>query len=318
MRARRRVDWPLIVDTGDALPRVPAKRVSRARSDVRELAVAFRELSSFTDMDSLLRRTVEIARESIDVERAAIFLVDARARLMLGTWGTDLERRTVDEHHVMFDWSEDAQEVFRRAAEDGVPWTLIENCPVVEQRERETRVHGRSWLACTPIFSTRHRVGMMFNDAGRRDTPVDEEQQSLLAMLCTFVGALIDPPGASNEPRAPFRRTSELVSAVVRELASVPTLSAATLAREHGVSLSRLARSFKTEMGMSIVEHRNRLRLQRFHRLVEGGQSLLPAALEAGFGSYAQFHRVFRALHQSSPGAYFGRREQKKLRAAAR
>jgi AraC-like DNA-binding protein len=195
---------------------------------------------------------------------------------------------------------------------------LVENCPIVVQLERETRVCGRSWVACTPIFSARRAIGMMFNDAGQRDTPVDAERQSLLAILCAFIGVLLDHRNATNQPAALFPRTSGLVSAVVEELASKPSLSGASLAHKHGVSLSRLARAFKIEMGMSIVEHRNRLRLQRFFRLVEAGHGLLPAALEAGFGSYAQFHRVFRAQHKSSPGVYLGRREPPKLRPRAR
>ena len=315
MHARRRVDWPLILHADEPQP---ALRAGRKRPDVLELAVALHELSSLTDADAVLRRAVELARESIGVERASIYLIDEAARLMKGTWGTDLERRTVDEHHVMCEWSEDGREVFRRATEDGVPWTLVENAPIIEQLDRETRVCGRSWLACTPIFTARRPIGMMFNDAGRRGTPVDEERQRLLAILGAFVGVLLDLPAAANESAAPFRRTSGLVSAAVEGLARAPSLSGATLAREHGVSVSRLARAFKTETGMSLVEHRNRLRLQRFFRLVEAGQALLPAALEAGFGSYAQFHRVFRAQHKVSPAVFLGRREKKSPRRAAR
>jgi AraC-like DNA-binding protein len=44
----------------------------------------------------------------------------------------------------------------------------------------------------------------------------------------------------------------------------------------------------------------------------------LPAALEAGFGSYAQFHRVFQAFHKSSPAVYLGRREPRRARGRAR
>jgi AraC-like DNA-binding protein len=306
MRARRRVDWPLILPAGEPLPAVKG---AVRRSDVRELAVAFQELASLTETDQVLRRAVELARNAIGVERASIFLVDDAAKLMIGTWGTDLERRTVDEHHVMCEWSEDTQEVFRRATEDDAPWTLIENCPLVEHRASETRVAGRSWLACTPIFSARRRIGMMFNDSGRRGTPVDIERQRLLAILCAFVGVLLDLPAVANDSVVPFRRTSKLVSAVVQELGQAPSLSGAALARKHGVSVSRLARAFKAEMGMSIIEHRNRLRLRSFFRLVEAGRDLLPAALEAGFGSYAQFHRVFRALYKTSPAVYLGRRD---------
>ena len=35
-----------------------------------------------------------------------------------------------------------------------------------------------------------------------------------------------------------------------------------------------------------------------------GGTNLLEAALTAGFGSYAQFHRVFRALRKMTPSEY--------------
>jgi len=295
-------------------------RAGEQRADFRALTSALHELSSLVDADALLRRAVELSREALGAERAAIFLLDPAAGLLMGTWGTDLERRTVDEHHVMCDWSDDSREAVRRAIEDGVAWTFVENCPLVEQLERETRVSGRSWMACTPILSARRVVGMMFNDAGRRRTPVDEAQQGALAVLCAFVGVLLDRPAVANvrEPTVPFRRTSPLVAAVVQALSRAPSLSGAMLAEQHGVSVSRLARAFKAEMGLSIVEHRNRLRLQRFFQLVEAGRGLLPSALAAGFGSYAQFHRVFRAQHKSSPGVYLGLREVKRPRAAPR
>lgn len=315
MRARRRVDWPLILHEGEPLPAV---RAGQQLPDFRELTFALQELSAVVETDELLRRAVELARDAVGVQRAAIFLLDPAAGLMMGTWGTDLERRTVDEHHVMCDWSEDAREAVRRATEDGVAWTLMENCPLVEQLEHETRVRGRSWLACTPIFSARRTIGMMFNDPGRSGVAVNEAQQGTLGVLCAFLGLLLDRPAVANEPAMPYRRTSPLVAAVVQALARTPSLSGAALAQQHGTSVSRLARSFKAEMGISIVEHRNRLRLQRFFQLVETGRGLLPSALAAGFGSYAQFHRVFCAQHKSSPGVYLGLREPKKSRRVTR
>ena len=78
------------------------------------------------------------------------------------------------------------------------------------------------------------------------------------------------------------------------------------MAKTLGISLSRLARLFKTEMGLSLVDYRNQLRLDRFLSLVDsGGSNLLEAAYTAGFGSYSQFHRVFRALRGASPREYF-------------
>ena len=63
-------------------------------------------------------------------------------------------------------------------------------------------------------------------------------------------------------------------------------------------------------MGVSLVEYRNRLRVERFFASVDrGGSNLQEAAQEAGFGSYAQFHRVFRKLLGTTPREYLtGRR----------
>jgi transcriptional regulator GlxA family with amidase domain len=90
-------------------------------------------------------------------------------------------------------------------------------------------------------------------------------------------------------------------------LAEDPTLSAADLAADLRVSASRFARVFRSEMGVSLVGYRNQLRLERFMAIARSGSTnLREAALSAGFGSYAQFHRVFQALQGTSPRAYLG------------
>jgi AraC-like DNA-binding protein len=314
MSGRRRVDWPLILRSDE--PR-PAVQGGGSPAGASKLAAAFHELSTLDDPDQLLRRTVELAREVIGVERAAIFILDPDTKLLLGTWGTDLAGRTVDEHHVMCEWSDVSIDVVRRAVDEGSPWTVIQNSPLVEQLERETRVAGRSWLCCTPLLSGRRPLGMLFNDPGRSGASVDEDRQLLVAINCAFVAALLDRHNGAMGPTH-LRRTSVLVAAVLRELEDAPTLSGSKLARKHGVSVSRLARAFKHEMGVSIVEHRNRLRLQRFFQLVDSGQRLLPAALEAGFGSYAQFHRVFKSHHRRSPAEYLGLHGRKSAQPSAR
>jgi AraC-like DNA-binding protein len=79
----------------------------------------------------------------------------------------------------------------------------------------------------------------------------------------------------------------------------------ATLARAASLSPAHLSRIFKQQTGVSISRFRNQQRLQRFLRLYGGGRrtTALAAALEAGFGSYAQFHRVFREQTGRSPSA---------------
>jgi AraC-like DNA-binding protein len=96
-----------------------------------------------------------------------------------------------------------------------------------------------------------------------------------------------------------------LIISVVRLLHQDPALESGKLARRFRVSSSKLTHAFKEQVGVSLTEYRNRLRLERFLLLVErGGGNLLQAALDAGFGSYAQFHRVFRAMLGATPKEY--------------
>jgi AraC-like DNA-binding protein len=94
------------------------------------------------------------------------------------------------------------------------------------------------------------------------------------------------------------------VDTVARMLRADPDAGdLAMLARAASLSPSHLSRIFKEQTGVSISRFRNQQRLQRFVRLYDRGRrtTALAAALEAGFGSYTQFHRVFRELTGRSP-----------------
>lgn len=78
------------------------------------------------------------------------------------------------------------------------------------------------------------------------------------------------------------------------------------LARRAGLSSSRLSRLFKKQTGTSLTAFRQRKCLERFLGIYRSGgkYSLTEAALLAGFGSYPQFHRVFRRCLGQSPAVY--------------
>jgi AraC-like DNA-binding protein len=78
------------------------------------------------------------------------------------------------------------------------------------------------------------------------------------------------------------------------------------IARHAGMSRSQLSRLFKQQTGFTLVEYRQKMQLERFLFLYGGGQrNLLEAALDAGFGSYPQFYRVFQQRFGCSPREYF-------------
>ena len=307
-RRRRRVDWPIILRTREADR--PAHRVldPGAGGKVTALLSVFDEILALEDPDAILRRAVELARERLGLTRVGIFLLDRSRDLMLGTWGSDLGGAIVDEHQIMYAASALDREAFQRAEQGGAHYTAFDNCPIVEHRRADTAVVGRGWVACTPILSSRARIGMMFNDSGLSGEPHDEIKQGHAALLCSLLGVILDPIRSLPGSRAPETVESSerrLVTAAVSMLTADPGNAGKEIAPKLGISTGRLARVFKTEMGMSLVEYRNRLLLDRFDRLLEGGGlNLLEAALAAGFGSYAQFHRVFRAFRKMTPRAY--------------
>lgn len=83
-------------------------------------------------------------------------------------------------------------------------------------------------------------------------------------------------------------------------------LTQAALARRAGLSPYYLSALFQKQTGLTIPAYRNRLRLQEFFRRFHAHPEirLLQHALDSGFGSYAQFYRVFTRLLGITPRAW--------------
>ncbi|HVZ88468.1 MAG TPA: AraC family transcriptional regulator [Polyangia bacterium] len=88
-----------------------------------------------------------------------------------------------------------------------------------------------------------------------------------------------------------------------------PGLSRTALADQVERDPDALSHAFRRELGLTLVAYRNRLRLRHFFELMAAGRkTLLDACLEAGFGSYPQFHRVFVAETGRTPRDYLAAR----------
>jgi AraC-like DNA-binding protein len=69
---------------------------------------------------------------------------------------------------------------------------------------------------------------------------------------------------------------------------------------------SEISRYFHRDLGMTFVHFRTRLRLLRLIHLMDRADIALGVAADAaGFGSYSQCHRVFRAELGCSPQRFF-------------
>jgi AraC-like DNA-binding protein len=306
----RRVDWPIVLGRTNL-----HARAGSPRGGVTSVLSAIDELSCYQELDVVLRRAVELLRDRIGLERVALFLFQPQDRLLYGCWGTGLNGQTTDEHQIAFALGDNHREAFHRAESDGDRWLLLDNAPRTVQLDGETRILEDGWIVLTPVISARGPVGLLTSDGALSQAPVDESKQTQAAVFCSMLANLIElkRDEAGQAPARPVFRArhpraiaqTELVSRAVELMHRLPGLERAQLAARLGTTESRLGKLFKAEMGFSVGDYRNRLRLEAFLRLVErSGGNLLEAALDAGFGSYAQFHRVFRNLLGTTPREY--------------
>ncbi len=320
-RPQRRVDWPLVVGGG---LRLPLSQAPLDTPDVFAVLRALDELGQYRDLNTLLRRAVELCRSEVGLERVAIFLHGESPELLTGTWGTGPNGETTDEREIAFVTGSAHREAVLRSNAGIGRWLVLDDAPLTAHLDKKTSVIGYGWNVLTPIRSARGVVGLLVNDGGLSGAAFDEPRQVRAAIFCALFGNLLDlvrterqlsallPNGGAarlSEPAGAQSDSASLATRVVALLQDDHTLSRSQLATRVGVSVSGLSRAFKSELGLSVAQYRNRLRLERFLVLVDSsGGNLLAAALDAGFGSYAQFHRVFRSAVGKGPKEYLAQR----------
>jgi AraC-like DNA-binding protein len=114
-------------------------------------------------------------------------------------------------------------------------------------------------------------------------------------------------PDASRGEPATCHPAARRAARLLREPGTTGTMEA--LARSTSLSRERLSRVFAHCFGVGLVQYRNHHRVQQFiHAYGDGvDASMLRAALDAGFGSYAQFHRAFKQVVGSPPAQHIER-----------
>lgn len=281
----------------------------------RVLAVlsAADELASCPEANTMLRLAIELARDRLGLERVGIYMRDLGADriIMRGTWGTGARGEITDERSLFHEFAPREYDALLGSRLSGGLGMYRHQAPwFANEPGRTSTVLGEGWVMATPLVAARDVVGVMYNDCALTQSPVDEGKQAAAAVFCTLLAVLyLSKRGTvAWQPLPRKSGQSPLVERILRALSEDLPMTGERLARELGVSPGHLARSFKREMGVSLVDYRNRLRIDRFfeimHRAGSTG-SLLDAALEAGFGSYAQFHRVYRKFLGTTPRDIF-------------
>lgn len=279
--------------------------------ELAAILAAIDRLAQIEELDRFTRAAVEFAREALGIERVCIYWVeDTEPEVVLrGTWGTSDRGVTIDERRLAHIYAREEFEALQTLHGRGELWVHHSLEPQTNDRRRLpwTR-EDRDWLATTPLVYAREIVAVFYNDTGISKAPLDASKQTKLAVF----GGLLAGLTKDRLVRQPVDRggtpvpmTSRFIHKVLYDLEREPHLSGEELAERFRVSAGHLARTFKAEVGCSLVEYRNRLRLVRFFAIMRTGKrSLLEAATQAGFGSYAQFLRVHRQLTGLAPRDY--------------
>jgi AraC-like DNA-binding protein len=225
------------------------------------------------------------------------------ARYLVNDHRYDLQRSTLiwlfpGQQHVLLDQSDDYE-----------MWIAVFRPPLLRR-------------ACA---TSQARLLLQSNPAGQFSRQIGERALRRLEWLCAELAAARDDPPrfnagisyalltAWNIHQAAVEQTDglDLHPAVERAARLIrqrnhDSISLDELASQSGLSPSRLSRLFKRQTGLSLVRYRQRFQIERF--LKRYGQcqdrSMMHLALEAGFGSYPQFHRVFKQQMGYAPAEH--------------
>jgi AraC-like DNA-binding protein len=133
---------------------------------------------------------------------------------------------------------------------------------------------------------------------------------------CATPGSTVDVPAIERkvgdiwrQAHALRRAASPMHVVTRRTLVSLyqrPELARSEVARLVRAYPTEVSRRFHDDLGTTLSDFRSRLRLLRFIQAVDDGvPSLLAAALDAGFGSYSQCHRIFQRSFGCTPRLFF-------------
>ncbi len=130
-----------------------------------------------------------------------------------------------------------------------------------------------------------------FLSVAASDSEDVEGRERLVSLFREFASRL-------DEAHATSRRA---LSALLTD----PSVGQGEMAARIATAPAELSRKFHGAWGVPFVEMRARHRLIRFIGEVDRGASYTRAAFTAGFGSYAQLHRVFSRSLGTTPREYF-------------
>jgi PAS domain S-box-containing protein len=187
--------------------------------------------------DSLYRLAVEFARERLGLERAGLLAVEQG--FVRGTFGTDMDRNTTDERALYLPMEEHGwHERLQRLAQEPARWTVVRE-PRALWSDASMHQLDEGWIALTEVRAGAQEqpLCVFCNDTAISGAPVDEAQQEVLAVFCSFLAHIIEQKAAETS----LRMYADTMSAVA--FAAEQFMRHGFCADSAGAVLERLGRA---------------------------------------------------------------------------
>lgn len=170
------------------------------------------ELAQAPDMDTLLRRTIELGRSELGFDRLGLWRLSDDHTTMIGTYGTDAEGNLSNEQHLRRRVADDpsAEEMLRDHK-----WTHMEdNVPL----HHEWEVVGQGWHLMSSLWEGDHMLGWFVADNLMTGAPLASYQAELLSLYSATVAQLITRQRAEQALRESEERYVTLFQRMPVEL----------------------------------------------------------------------------------------------------
>ena len=209
----------LALETSNQLLKQQMDERERLAAGLANIINASDELLAIPNRNQLWKRGVELARESLGLDRTAIFEYDPATAEMIGTYGTDINGATVAEHSLRFKlsiepWLEDIL-----VKKNGKSWDLKKISDLLEYRAGMNVVVARGWNAYT-LISTRAGTpaAIMFHDNAISERPFDPLNQEFVVVYCSLLGAIAERKRAEMQLEIEHKKAERQLAENLQEL----------------------------------------------------------------------------------------------------
>lgn len=176
-------DHELLNAFGSMLSQVLARK--QEEHNLKTLRQSMLEMSPLNSVLAICKKAVELAKQELDLDRVAIFLMNPESNTLTGTYGTDIEGNIVDEtwYHTPSEYKG-----LIKAAMERPDQLVVEE--KIELFHNDKQV-GYGWNVATQLRSNGRTIGIIFADNLINGHALNSHTQHLFSLFSANVAEII-------------------------------------------------------------------------------------------------------------------------------